>query len=694
MADVGFISLILALAASFYSATAFVVGAGKGYSRLLASARKGIFVVFGLVSLAAYALYYALLSHDFELEYVFSHTSRDMPLLYNISSFWAGNAGALLLLAWLLSLTVLVVVSRKRREEVKSTAYTSAIIIGTLAFFLLLLIFIDNPFEKHGGHTPSDGIGLNPILENPGMVIHPPLLLAGYIFFTVPFALSIAALITKKQDSDWLSGTRTWALLAWLLLGAGNLVGAWWAYVELGWGGYWAWDPIENAGLMPWLVGTAFLHSITVQRKTGMLKVWTMALIILSFNLCIFGMFLNRSDFLSSVHNYTGTGMEPMFLTFLAITLLGPLCLMLIRRDYLKGESSKGPFISKENSFVLTNILFIAATFAILLGTMLPWLSETIGGTVTTVKASFFNKSVVPIFLLIILLVGVCISIGWRRTSFQKLFRNSILPLSMALILCLIIYLVWIREWYVITLFPLCSFVVFTHLLDLYTKVRTRSGTGKENPLKAFLDLLRTNRPYYGGMIVHLGIALIAIGIIGSSFHQSEAEAGLLPGDSIAIENYTLTYEEMSVGETSNKIVFTARLSVYNGESLVGIVEPEKSIHFRTGQTATEVAIRSMPYRWFPAEDLYVILAGQTEDGAAIFQIFVNPLVSLIWVGGGVLALGGIFAFWPGGNKESSGSESRRRKEEAGSERDRENADDPSSDLLFTPGSNAISPEE
>jgi len=647
MADVGFIVLTLALAASIYSAIAFIFGASKGYERLAATARISFLIACGLVFLAAYALYYSLLNHNFQLEYVASHISRDMPLIYKISAFWAGNEGSLLFMTCFLSLIAAVsVIHKQERDNVKFSAYASAVIISILAFFLLLLILVANPFEKLS-YVPADGSGLNPILENPGMIFHPPLLLAGYVTFSIPFALAVAALVTKSQYSNWLSKIRVWALLAWLLLGAGNIVGAWWAYVELGWGGYWAWDPVENAGLMPWLIGTAFLHSIHMQKRTGTLKIWTMVLIILTFNLCIFGTFLSRSGFLSSVHTFTNTGMEPLFLTFLTITLMGPLGLVVIRRRSLRSEKREVDLISKENSFVVTNILFVAATFVILLGTMLPWLSEKIAGSITTLESSFFDKAVGPIFLLIIFLVAICILLSWRRTSFLKFIRKVVFPLSISLALCLVLYLVQIKEWYALTLFPLCCFAILTHLFSLFRDVRARSLAGKMNPIKALAGLLWANRPHYGGMIIHLGIILIAIGIIGSSFYQSGVEAGLKPGESISIENYTLTYDEMTMSEDSAKIIFTASLSVHDGDNMVGILKPEKYIQRGSGSVASEVDIRSMPHWWIPLEDLYVVLASWTTDGTTTFEILVNPLVSLIWIGGGVLALGGIVAFWP-----------------------------------------------
>jgi len=663
MADLGFISLILALTLSIYCVIAFVLGAIKGYSRLISIARKAILAACGFVLLAVYVLYYALLSHDFQLEYVYLHTSLDMPLIYNISAFWAGNAGSLLFMALFLSLFATVVTIRKQKGGERFSAYISAVITGTIAFLLILLILAANPFEKLHS-VPSDGIGLNPILENPGMVIHPPLLLAGYIAFTVPFALAIAALITKNEDRDWLPRTRMWTLLAWLLLGVGNLIGAWWAYVELGWGGYWAWDPVENAGLMPWLVGTALLHSMSTQRKTRMLKVWTIILIITAFNLCIFGSFLTRSDFLSSVHTFASTGMETIFLVFLSITLIGPLILVLSRRSYLRGEKREGSLISKENSFILTNILFVTATLVIFFGTMFPWLSERIAGSITTLESSFFDKAVGPIFLLIILIAGICILLSWRRTSFLKFVRQAVYPILISLILCLVLYLVGIKEWYALTLYPLCCFVIISHLFILCRDVIARSRIKEINPLKALAHLLWVNRPHYGGMVVHLGIALIAIGIIGSSFYQSEAEVALQPGDSMTVENYTLTYEDLTFKETPTRVIFTARLSVYDGDRYAGVLTPEKYFHFGSGSTASEVDISPMPHWWLPVEDLYVILAYWTTDGTTTFQVLVNPLVNLIWIGGGVLTLGGLFAFLPYRRRKGSASEDEGQTEE------------------------------
>ena len=327
MADIGYIALFLALATSIYSAITYIIGVKKKHQALIESARNGLLATCGLVSVSVAVLLYAILSHNFQIEYVASYTSRDTPLAYLISALWAGNAGSLLFWAWLLSLFAMMVVLQNRNKNRGLVPYASSIIMLTEAFFLILLISVSNPFHELG-FVPAEGMGLNPLLENPGMIIHPPLLLAGYVGFTVPFAFAIAALLTVKFGDEWIITIRRWTLLAWLLLGFGNLLGAWWAYVELGWGGYWAWDPVENAGLMPWLVATAFLHSIMIQRRKGMLKIWNMVLIILTFNLAIFGTFLTRSGILSSVHSFGDTNMGPFFLVFMGIALFGSLGLL------------------------------------------------------------------------------------------------------------------------------------------------------------------------------------------------------------------------------------------------------------------------------------------------------------------------------------------------------------------------------
>lgn len=641
MADIGYIALFLALAASLYSAIAFVFGTRRKQPSLIRSARNGLIAAGGLIFLSVAILLYALLTHNFQIEYVALYTSRDLSLPYLISALWAGNDGSLLFWAWLLSICGIIVVLQKRDVGGKLVPYASVIILLTQAFFLILLLSVSNPFHQLP-FIPAEGRGLNPLLENPGMIIHPPLLLAGYVAFTVPFAFAIAALLSRRLGDEWIIAIRRWMLMAWLFLGIGNILGAWWAYVELGWGGYWAWDPVENAGLLPWLVATAFLHSIMMQRRRGMLKVWNMVLVILTFTLAIFGTFLTRSGILSSVHTFGESSLGPFFLAFIGITLFGSLGLLYSRSKNLKSESEMESLVSRESTFLLNNLLLVGAAFAIFLGTVFPVISEAVRGVKISVGPPFFNQVNGPIFLAIILLTGFCSLIGWRRVSIKNLVRNFLWPLLTALILLIVLFILGIRELYALITFPVCIFVIATIFYEWFRGTKARHRTRSENYLKAFFNLARANRPRYGGYIVHISILLIAVGVVGSSLYSVEKDAMLKPGESITINNYTLTFDNLDTYDTESKSVVTASLSVYNRGKLEGRLTPEKYFHRSYEQAVSEVAIRSTLI-----EDLYVILIGWEEDGTTAFKVLVNPLVSWIWIGGGVFLVGALIAFWP-----------------------------------------------
>ncbi|MFC1980107.1 heme lyase CcmF/NrfE family subunit [Chloroflexota bacterium] len=646
MADIGYIALLLALVAAIYSAVAFVFGVGGRHPRIRDSARNSLFAVFGLVSISVATLVHALVTHNFQIEYVVSYSSLDTSLPYLISALWAGNAGSLLFWAWLLSLLATMVVLHKRDRSRELVSYASTIIMATEAFFLVLLLFISNPFHKLA-LAPADGMGLNPMLENPGMIIHPPVVLAGYVGFTIPFAFAIAALLAGRLDDEWVKAVRRWALLTWLLLGIGNIIGAWWAYVELGWGGYWAWDPVENAGLMPWLVVTAFLHSAMMQRRRGMLKVWNMVLIILAFSLSIFGTYLTRSGILSSVHAFSDSSLGLFFLVFICVTLIGSMGLVYYRSKELKSETQLVPVVSRESTFLLNNLLLVGATFVILAGTISPLITDVVRGVKIGVKAEFFDQVNGPIFLAIILLTGICALIGWRRASLKNLMLSFLWPLVGAVVLGIALFLLGIRERYAIIAFVVVGLVLLTILYQWFRETKVRHRTKTENYLKAFWGLLRANRPRYGGYLVHIGILLIAVGVIGSSFYNVEKEASLVPGESINIKNYILTYEDMEHYQTQSKHVVSATLSIYNEGKLLGKLVPEMHFHPKHQQPVTEVAIRSTLL-----EDLYVILVNWDEEGTTAFKVLVNPLVNWIWLGGGILVIGGLIAFWPGHRKQ------------------------------------------
>ena len=657
MADIGYIALFLALVASIYSAIAFIFGVRGRAPALIQSARNSLLAVCGLVSISVAALIYALVTHDFQIEYVASYTSRDLSLTYLLSALWAGNDGSLLFWAWLLSLCAAVVVLQKRDIGKELVPYASSIIMVTQAFFLILLLFVSNPFYKLP-FVPAEGMGLNPLLENPGMLFHPPTLLAGYVGFTIPFAFAMAALLTRRLGDEWIITIRRWMLLAWLSLGIGNILGSWWAYVELGWGGYWMWDPVENASFMPWLVATAFLHSIMMQRRRGMLKVWNMVLIILTFTLAILGTFLTRSGVLSSVHTFAESPLlGVLFLAFIGVVLFGSLGLLYYRSDELRGEAEMESLVSRESTFLLNNLLLVGAAFAIFLGTFFPLISEAVRGVKISVGPPFYNQVMAPIFLAVIFLTGVCVLIGWRRASIRNLVRNFLWPLLTALVLVIVLIILGIREWYALVALFLCGFVFSTILYEWFRGTRARHRMRAENYLKAFWGLIGANRPRYGGYIVHIGIILLAIGVVGSSLYDVEKEATLMPGESMTIKNYTLIYENMDNYETESKTVVTTTLSVYNQGKFIAKLTPEKYFHRSYEQAVTEVAIRSTLL-----EDLYVILIGWDEDGTTAFKVLVNPLVNWIWIGGIVVVLGGLIAFWPDRRRLPSPTQTRARR--------------------------------
>ena len=655
MADVGYIALILALCVSVYAVIALVIGQKIGQSRLVDSGRNAVLVVCGLVSVAAIALLHALITHNFELEFVASYTSKDMSLVYILSAFWAGNVGSLLFWAFVLSVLAAIVVIQNWRKKGELISYASSIIVASEAMFLLMLVTVANPFEKLAW-VPADGRGLNPLLENPGMVIHPPTLLIGYVAFTVPFAFAIAALISGKLGDRWLKDSRKWTIFAWLTLGVGNIIGMWWAYVELGWGGYWGWDPVENAGLMPWLLGTGFLHCAMIQRKRQMFKVFSMALILATFFMCIFGTYLTRSNLLSSVHTFGDTGLDPFFLTFLGVVLVGSVGLLIYRWNALKSENQLGSILSREWAFLVSGILFVLSAAIIFLGTMWPKITDILGNQKVW-DTSTFNWIVGIVFLLLILIMGICAVIGWRRASVANLRSKFLVPIVGSLLVCVILAIAGIREWFALILFPIFAFVAFTILLEWYRGVRARQRVKGEIAPWAFLKLITSNRARYGGMVIHLGILLMAMGIIGSSFYDVEKEAALRQGDTIEIGGYTLTYTGWSqdpefAGPETSKVRIITELSVHKGDDFVTTLKPEKLIHRNYEQPVTEVAIKSNL-----ARDLYVSLDGWSEDGTVFFTAKINPLVIWIWIGGGVLLLGGLIAFWPDGSRKPEGGE-------------------------------------
>ena len=637
MADLGYFSLALALVVALFSLLAALLGA-RGRPELVAAARNGTFARLGLTTLASAVLAYAFISHDFSLEYVASYSARDMSTVYTLAAFWAGNEGSLLFWSWGLALMAAIVLWQKPRRDF--LPYVMAVIAANVAFFLLLMIFVSNPF-KQLPFTPADGRGLNPLLENVGMIFHPLTLLAGYSGFTIPFAFAMAALATGQVEEEWLRPARRYALVAWVLLGVGNIIGAWWAYVELGWGGYWAWDAVENAGLMPWLTGTAFLHSAIIQKRRGMLKVWNMVLIIVTFNLCLFGTFLTRSGVVSSIHTFGISSLGPLFLGFIFLSLLVPVILLYWRLPSLRSEDRLDSLVSRESSFLINNLLLVAIAFATFLGTMLPAITEAVRGVRVTVGPSYFNLVNGSLFFIFILLMGICPIVGWRRAIPRNLLRSLVIPVAAAT-LVVVLLIIWTRTWYAIVGFGACALVLATILREWFRGVMVRHRK-KENYFVAFFRLLWGNRPRYGGYIVHVGIILLALGVIGSSFYKVQAEASLNPGESFEIGKYTLKYEGITDKATEKKDVVSATIQVFNKGKPAGIMVPALTFHINYENPVSDVAIRTRPL-----EDLYVIFLGSDQtSGLAAFKAYINPLMVWMWIGGFLLLLGSVIAIWP-----------------------------------------------
>ncbi len=641
MGEPGYIFLWLALLASLYSAFAHVIGERKNKATLLQSARNGLYAAFGLITPAVGVLLYSLLSHDFGLEYVYFYSSRAMSPLYRFTALWAGNSGSLLFWAWLMALFATLVALRHRRAARVLVSYASAVNMVTLAFFIVLLLAVANPFARLAV-TPADGHGMNPLLEHPAMIIHPPLLLAGYVAMTIPFAFAVAALAANRLSGRWLSAVRGWAVVGWLLLGTGNIIGAWWAYVELGWGGYWAWDPVENAGLLPMLVMTAFLHSSMMERRQGLFRTWNVLLLVAAFNLAIFGTFLTRSGVLPSVHAFLDTGLGPFFAIFLLIASLGPLGLLVYRRGSLAAGGRVESLVSRPGVFLLTNLIFVGAALVVLFGTIFPLLSEVFVGRQVVLDRSFFDRVAVPLFLVVLAVIPFCTVLGWRSAGVRQLGRALLWPaLGAALVVALLLGL-GVRQWYALISFLLCAFVAFGILWRWYGEVSNRHRNKGIPRWRSLVELFSANHPRYGGYLVHLGVVLLALGITGSTAFAQSLDVTLIPGREASIGGYTVRYEGLALQEAADRSRVKASLILLRDGRPAGKLEPEKQFHRSFEQPVTEVAIRSSL-----VEDLYVILIGWDDKGAASFSLLVNPMVSWMWIGGGLLLLGGVVALWP-----------------------------------------------
>jgi cytochrome c-type biogenesis protein CcmF len=658
MPQVGSFALVLALALSGYSFLGglyALIKRGPGSAELRETARRAGIFSFVAVFLASLILVVGAFTNDFSIDYIRDHSNRALPLPYKFAVLWSGQEGSLLFWSLLLSGYGLVLRLRHKTDQ-RLFAYASVIIASVQVFFLLLLNFAARPFAMTGGAPPFEGRGLNPLLQYPEMVIHPPMLYLGYVGFTVPFAFALGALAMKYPGDKWIHITRRWTMVTWGLLTLGIPLGAHWAYNVLGWGGYWGWDPVENASLMPWLTGTAFLHSVMMQEKRGMLKTWNMWLIFTTFMLSIFGTFLTRSGVVNSVHAFAQSSIGTWFVAFLAIIFVACALLYWKNREHLKSEHQLESMISRESSFLFNNWLFLLICFTVLWGTLFPVLSEWVQGHKVTVGPPFFNNVAVPFALLLLLLTAVGPLLAWRKTSLESLKRNFLWPSLCALAVGVFLIATpvsWgspfgMRPWqdlsylYALMTAVLASLVIFTVASEFIRGGRVIAGKTDRGTLSGMVQLARRNTRRYGGYIIHVGIALICIGVLGTPLNQS-SEKEMAFGDKLVIGPYTLVCRSYTQEENANYSGDIAILDVFKGGKQIDTLYPESRFYAATQQPQHIPTVRSTL-----KEDLYVVYEGQNQDtGRPIIKAHLNPLVSWIWIGVLVMIFGTVLALIP-----------------------------------------------
>ncbi len=642
MPDFGTLCLLLALAASAWAVIASYNGWRVGSGELTLSAERAVHATWALVALAVLALESCIFADRFDLEYVASYSNRALPAPYKVAALWAGQSGSILF--WLFILVsyagVVVLLNRRRNRRLMPIVVTTLMVVST--FFLVLVNFMARPFVRLA-FTPPDGNGMNPQLQNPFMAIHPPCLYAGYVGLTVPFAFAVAALVTGRLDDTWFRTTRRFTILSWFILGTGILLGGWWAYVELGWGGYWAWDPVENASLIPWLTATAFLHSVMIEERKKMLRVWNLSLVIMSFLLSILGTFITRSGVISSVHSFTKSEIGPVFAGFLGLCTLVSVGLLLFRLPELKSENRLDSFVSRESTFLFNNLLLVGAAFAILWGTLFPILSEAVRGVKITVGAPFFNEVTIPITFGLVTLAGICPVIAWRRASARKLLEKIQAPFWALVGGTAALLVAGVRDVYAIVSFSLALFVIATTIMEFYWGTRARQRVTGQRAGAALLSLVDRNKRRYGGFVVHLGFMLIIIGVTGSSAFKQDATTSLRRGESFSVGRYTMRFDDLEQRDTPNHEFMGARLTIFDRGERAGTLVPGQNFYKAGQDPSTEIDIHHTL-----REDLYLILTGfDPHEGRATLKAYLNPLINWIWIGGAVLIIGAWFAMLP-----------------------------------------------
>ncbi|PWB54592.1 MAG: cytochrome C biogenesis protein [Anaerolineales bacterium] len=677
VANLGYGTLIITFLISLYGVGAAFYGARAKKPAWVDSARNAMLLTFPLLTLSALCIIFLLITGHYEVQYVTEVASNSMPIYLRITALWGGQAGSLIFWSWLMSAFASAVMLRKWDRDREFLPWVIVISLITLAFFLLLSIFIENPFVRFwqtptgnittamfqpAGTTPfipQDGNGLNPLLRHPGMIIHPPMLYLGFVAFVIPYAFAMAALITGRTDDRWIRITRRWTIVAWLFLSLGLVLGMRWAYDVLGWGGYWGWDPVENSAFMPWLIGTAFLHSVIVQEKRGMLKQWNMVLIILTYDLVIFGTFLTRSGVLSSVHAFAQSAIGPLFFAFIGVTLITSLLLLSRRWNDLRSEGELGSLFSREALFLLNNLLFIGFFMVVFWGVIFPVLSEALGivgqgipalagvftGQKVTVGPQWYEGIVWLPVAGLMLLMGIAPLSTWQYSTAKTIGRSIWKPTLASLLVFIPLLLVGYRSVPAFLGFWLISFVICVTVYEFWRSAWARHNARDENLLQAFWTMIGKSRRKYGGYVIHLGMVLMAIGILGIELFQTETQATVPQGGQISLGQYIVQFDSLSIFDTAEgRNVARAVVSVYKDGKYIGELHPRRDYYYESQQSMTIAAVRSTP-----EDDLYVLLVDwqPLSTSAATFKIYHNPLVWWLWFGAIVFIIGSIVATWP-----------------------------------------------
>ena len=703
MADLGRALLFLAFGVALYGIGASLYGAAAGRREWATSGRRAVYALAGLTTAAFVILEAAFLRSDFSFAVVQSHSSTTTPTFYKAAAAWSSQEGSLLLWLWLLSLWSSLVLFATRRRMRDVQPYATAVLLGFAAFFGGLLVFAASPFDTLP-IPPQDGAGLNPLLRHPSMMIHPPMLYSGYTLWAVPFAFAVGALVVRRVDAEWIVATRRFALAAWFFLGVGILLGARWSYAELGWGGYWAWDPVENASLLPWLTGTAFLHSIMVQEKRGMLKTWNASLILGTGTLAVLGTFLVRSGILDSIHAFGASTLGVPFVTLIGAMVAGSVALVVSRRDILRSEHRLDSLLSREAMFLGNNLVLVGLAFVVFWGTFFPLISEAVTGNKQSLGPPWYDRYVVPLALILVLLSGVGPIIAWRRATVANARRNFVAPTAVAAVALVALLATGAggRPW-ALGMFVLGAFVAGTVGQEFVRGVRARRAMTGERTPAALVSLVRRNRRRYGGYTVHLGMAVMFVGVAASSAFQHVHDVRLSPGQSAKVGAYTVRYDkptsrvDVSRGQVE-RLVFGARLSVYKGGRKIATLAPERGYYpitgapfvapigkYFMGESTSEVAMDAGPFRdiWTAVQPDLSSLKTQLAQGdkvfrdasgkmpaaaygaalgeairglvgrypptakPATFRVLASPLVAWIWTGGLIVFAGGLICLWP-----------------------------------------------